>query len=164
MEFQRNKVLLLDCQYLVGNHGEVFIKEIAFMHGDSISPLVCYLKPPYDKNLLMPKALKQVNFCEKYIHMLSWSGGDVEYNNLYTILDYIRRLDVEVIFVKGLDKVGFFQKFLGQKVREIEMAGRLQDYPSYRHYCKYHDFNFHRCSINHVFQMFVHLETNKCLK
>lgn len=157
MNFDRKQVLLLDYQHHVGNDKQIFIKELVFMRADCITPTVLHFKPPYPWNELDKQTQKHVKFCESHINKLLWSSGDRDYTELsFIIKELANDESIKTVLVKGEDKVKFLRTYL-DKVEEIPMPKSFLNYPSYQHTCKLHDPHFHRCSINHVFQMFMFL-------
>lgn len=162
MSLTRGRVLLLDYQYHATNENEIFLKELVFMRADSIIPEIYYFKPPYEWNMLNRESKKRIRFCEKFINKIPWSSGRSSYLELSFILKRLNNDDsIDVILVKGEDRVKFLLPYL-HKVKEIQMPNSFKNYPSHHHQCKVHDSDFHRCSINHVFQMLMYL-TNKNL-
>lgn len=163
-KFPKDKTVLVDIQFVVGNNNEYYAKEFVFMFADSFIAKQYHLQPPFRQHELSLVARKQNVFNLRNIHGLSWSGGDRNYISLRPI---ITRLAGFKIIVKGYEKMQFLRQYIptanifdmGDKFRltaEQRVDRNMQ-------LCIIHEIPTLRCSINNVHQILAYLNVNNML-
>lgn len=160
MSFNREKSVVVDLQFVHGNNNECYVKELAFMMCNSITPSYHIFKPPYSHNELKDSAIWQTNFEYINIHGLKWDDGFVEYTRLGDILQTLKDF---TIIVKGFQKAEFLKRFLKSTTiisQDTKVGlGRLINYT---HNCPTHSPMYTRCAINNVFKIFIFMHV-ECL-
>lgn len=155
---ERNKVILLDFQFVFGNNEQIFIKELAFMNGGSVVPNYYLFKSPYHFKELDKAALRKYYYCKKYVNGLDWKTGCIEYLN---VADILSPLNNATIIVVGKAKKEFLEKFLSSNIINIELNTSLCKLPNYFANCPIHRNFDYRCVLNNVFKILYYLEKNE---
>lgn len=160
MSLNREKTVVVDLQFVHGNNNESYVKELALMMCDSITPSYTIFKPPYSYNELNDSAVWQTNFDYNNIHGLKWTDGSVEYIQLGDILQTLKDF---TIIVKGFQKAEFIKRFLkSTHILNLDTKVGLGRLKNYRHNCPTHSPMYVRCAINNVFKVFIFMEM-ECL-
>lgn len=73
---------ILDIQFVCGNKGQYFIKELAVLTVGKIVPDTYHFLPPYPYQELSSKARRQIQYDMQNINGLRWNDGDIGYSNL----------------------------------------------------------------------------------
>lgn len=156
MKYQREKTILIDFQYLLGNNNQLFPKEMTIMQADTFIINYFLFKAPYPEEELSDDIKTQNHYSFQKINFLDWNEGDTSYNKIKEILEPYSDENYTVL-VKGYEKKKFLEKYL-DNVCLINMPGRLQDYTKYRHGCPVHSSVANRCAVLHIINMFMFLE------
>lgn len=161
MSFNRENSVVVDIQFVHGNNNECYVKELAFMMCNSITPIYTIFKPPYSQNELNDTAVWQTNFDYNNIHGLKWTDGVVDYTRLSDILQTLKDF---TIIVKGFQKAEFLKKFLkSSTIINLDTKVGLGRLKNYRHNCPTHPPIYVRCAINNVFKIFIFMEVEYLL-
>lgn len=162
MALPRSNTMFLDAQFHRGPNGEPFVKELAYIMGNSTRSHVITFRPLFSFEELSVKEKMQAEFDQKYIHGLPWNGGEHEYESLYVILTRIRRsTNVKHVVIKGDEKQKFFQPFL-RKTVQAEMPGKLCD-STLRYDCSNHFYPVNRCALKNVYTLYYFYMENGLL-
>lgn len=159
MKYQRSQIVFVDIQSVVGNNGQLFVKELVYMFANSISPMQYILKPPYAYEELNDFAVNQEEHVYQNINKLRWNDGNIDYLQLPQILYNIQEF---IIVVKGNQKKKFLEKYLSNVV-DLDVKTSLKTLRSYFHGCQIHEPSFHRCAILNVFKLLFFMEKNTML-
>lgn len=161
MDFNKKSVVVVDVQFVVGNHNQMFIKELAVLESGSVSPKQFYFKPPFSKEELNAKAIRQGNFNYEFINGLSWTDGLIEYNQLSHIL---ARLDDKKVYVKGEEKVKFLRRYLPENEIVEPDIPKLNDLKKYKIRCEIHgEPPALRCAVHNCVAIYMYLLINKTI-
>lgn len=157
--YNRNKTVIIDYQYLLGNYKQQFVKELSIFKTDQIGITLHHFCPPFPEEELSQDAKNQNQFCENYINKLKWKNGWEPYTSLAVILNQFKN---STVLVHSLEKQQFLLQYL-KDVRVVDDIPAFKDLPFFMHNCEIHNKSFRRCSVLHCFQIFVHLEREKML-
>lgn len=161
MNHHNKSAAVVDMQFVVGNNAQLFVKEIVILPCGSFIPEQYYLKPPYPREELNVKAVRQENYNARYINGLRWDGGNIEYNQLAKIL---LPLETSKIYVKGEEKAKFLRKYLpGVEIIDLNIP-KLSSLDSYKIKCNIHaEGSKLRCAMQNCFNIYMHLVLNKII-
>lgn len=162
MAFNQNKTVVVDLQFVHGNNNECYVKELAFMMADSVTPSYAIFKPPYSEYELNDSAVWQTKFDYNYIHALKWTDGAVEYMQLGDILQSLKDF---TIVVKGFQKAEFLRRFLkSSTIINLDTKVGLNRMKNYKHNCPTHSPMYKRCAVHNVFKIFIFMEIAELFK
>lgn len=157
---KRSEIALLDFQYCHGNENTIYMKEMAYMVGTSITPNYFIFKPPFDVRELSKAAMNKNNYCKKFVNGLDWSMGTVDYN---CVGDTLSPLDsYKYVFVVGKTKQDFLSQYLKTNVINLENVIRLKNIDNLysKYICPIHaDVRF-KCAQNNLYKMIIFVENN----
>lgn len=157
--YNRNKTVIIDFQYLVGNCKQIFIKELSIFKTDQIGIVSHLFCPPFPEEELTQDAKNQNQFCANHINKLKWKSGWEPYTSLSNILGQFKNATV---LVHSLEKQQFLLQYLPD-VQIVESIPAFKDLPYFTHNCEIHNKTFPRCSKLHCSQIYVHLERENML-
>lgn len=117
-------------------------------------------KPPFDWKHLNSKSRTQALWLKCFHHGFSWNSGDIDYSEIETILHNIltRETSTPKVYVKGAEKVEWFNHFTGGKFKCISLdklgcAWNLSDLEHKKcltnKHCGKHDTSLH-CALQNV--------------
>ena len=100
--------------YFVKNN--FVIKEFAYfrLHGSKSEQFL--FQAPFSWSALTFKEKQTVSYCEKFLHRIRWSSGNIPYQNRHKIFNNIFQKG-DFVFVKGDQKVKVFQRYLSSEVK-----------------------------------------------
>jgi len=156
MTFNRSSTILLDFQYCLGNKKQLFPKELAYMQPDAFYIRHIHFAPPYPEKELDKEVIKQNLYNKKNINQLDWNYGETPYIYIKELMQQFVTNEYTVL-VKGPEKKKFLEQYL-DNIELIDMPGSFEKYTQFKHRCPIHFPTFSRCAVNHVAQMFVHME------
>jgi hypothetical protein len=165
------KNMFLDLQFVVGNNGHLFVKEMAWLKQYSIIPRLCLFHPPYPEEELNTKAKITNRYLKENVHGISWNDGYITYLDVPKIIYNLRGC---TIYVVGKEKKNFLQKYLSKTtIIDLNHQGgiirNLKDIQSYESFCEIHDdiykegkseINF-KCACKNCVNIYMHLIKNK---
>lgn len=155
----RSEVALVDFQYCNGDNNTIFVKELAYMVGNSVTPHFFLFNSPFDKRELTKETQKQNDYCKAYIHGLDWNDGDLAYTNVGNVLLPLNNF--KYIFVFGSAKKDFLLKYVDSIVINIEYQTSFSNLKNYSTCCPLHKEKQYKCALNNLFKLFVFLEKNE---
>lgn len=149
---------IIDFQCCNGNNNDIYIKEVAFMTGESVVPNYFLFKPPFDRRELSAEALKQNEYCRKFVHGLDWLDGEFEYTAVGEILSPLN--SYKYIFVFGKNKKDFLLKYLKSNIINLEYQTSFKSLKNFFTGCPVHSDIRFKCALNNIFKLFVFIENN----
>lgn len=159
MSLDIKSTVLIDLQFVCGNFKQQYVKELVLLFADSTTPIHHHFKPPYSKNILSQRTIRQNTFNKNHINGLDWSSGYLEYSMLAYILQTVENY---TIVVKGPEKVAFLGQYLStNNIININTNQSLANMLDRYHNCPIHHRAFTRCGINIVFKIMFFMVTNK---
>lgn len=162
MSYSQDLTVVVDIQFVAGNYGQLFAKEVVFLFTNSITPTYHLFKCPYSENELDAKAINQNKYTYNNINGLNWSDGSIEYNNMSQIFNGIKDF---TIIVKGRQKQDFVKKFLvDSEIIDLDTGCSLKTMRNYSHSCPIHNHFYERCAINNVFKLLIFMEKQNLFK
>lgn len=151
----KSKTAIVDLQgfYVSG----FVIKEIAILTNENLHHWV--FLPPYPWNNLHRLDKIQANWVIQHHHKIKWECGWEKYEEASTLIQSALQ-DVEIIYVKGLQKISWLRFFLNKNIKiinveDLECNFKINDNLGYKFTCTSHD---GICSINNVFRISCWLE------
>lgn len=104
------KKYIVDIQSFKVPLNKFIFKEVAIIRlQEDAMPSKFIFKPPYHWMRLLQKYKSENTYLERNFHGLSWSSGEVPYEELSCTLHAI--LDDAEIYIKGLEKVEWLRRF-----------------------------------------------------
>lgn len=159
MSYEKNRTVIVDMQFAVGNNLEYLAKEFVFMFLNSATPRQYHFAPPFPQHELTVQAAAQNNFNLRNINGLGWSDGNVPYDVLESL---ICKLAEFIIIVKGRAKRLFLLNVIpNARIIDLDSEFRLSDYIRKPYIdCVIHRKRNLRCSIEHVHAIYNYLNKN----
>lgn len=138
---------VVDTQGFQRDNNEFVVKELATVPLNSgEQPLIFLFKPPIPWNEL-PARYKSVNlWLERNYHRLSWSAGDVPYDEVEDVLREVLH-DASTIYVKGQQKQQWLEQF-GFVVQDVVTCPSLKTPNKLTSPCPHHDSS--NCALRNV--------------
>lgn len=105
-------------------HGFV-VKEVAILTDGMVKPATYRFAPPFPWHDLAPEYKRKNAWLERNYIGLKWNSGSIPYNRVQDIL-LTHLKDVEVIYVKGHEKVMWLHELLGtfhHVIKDLEEEG-----------------------------------------
>lgn len=129
------KFAIIDIQFII-DQSYNFIKELAIYDLDKKKTKVYLFLPPYPKQYLSEKNLKQNTFHKYFIHGFEWEAGNLPFNQIKNILNNYSNY---CIFVKGVQKEVVLKKYGLKNIVNIDIniTSLLNNCES-THFCKAH--------------------------
>lgn len=154
---------ILDIQFVCGNNGQYFIKELAVLTIGTICPKVYHFMPPYPYQELSLKAKRQNNYDVKNINGLHWSGGTINYNSLTEVFSTFENA---TIYVKGEVKASFIRKYLStSEIIELMQIPRLSELVNFQSHCQIHNnVPSVRCALQNCINIYLYMLINKIIE
>lgn len=151
--------VILDIQFVVGNNGQYFAKEVSILRTGSVMPDLYFFKSPYPQEELQLKYKLQNEFNFKNINGLKWNSGIIDYNELPNLLSTLASFK---IYVKGLEKKQFIQKYLSKsKIINLNIP-KLSELENFYTSCKIHNADHHlRCAVQNSVNIYLYMLVNK---
>ena len=83
-------------------------------------------KPPCDRDFLSADKQRETYWLTKHCHGLEWDQGDIQY---YPLIDKLRTclINRPIIYVKGLKKKQYVEKYLMINVKSVASTVRVID-------------------------------------
>ena len=161
---------IVDFQSFKLSSNEFAIKELAILKLNSNEkPKVFLFKPPCKWWDLPLKCRVENNWLERNYLTLSWESGDIPYNQIENILKTTLS-NADKIFVKGLQKVKYLEKYLNN-VKDMETITKcpslrvLKKWNFPNNLCKYHRNSKMVCAVYNVLLLEKYIIINKpCLE
>lgn len=150
---------IFDMQFVSGNNGQYFPKELAVLPFGSVCPTFYLLKPPYPYQELTIRASLQNRYDRENINGLHWNDGDVCYNNLPEILAPFTSC---TIYVKGDLKENFIKKYLPDtEIVQLKIP-KLNELQNFQTYCQNHSKTpLVRCAVQNCINIYLYILINK---
>lgn len=159
------KPVIMDIQFIQGNHGQYFAKELAILKHETVEPMIFYFKPPYPENELDEKTKWRQKFTYKNINGLKWNDGGIDYNNISQILSIYTN---SIIYVKGLQKANFIKNYidkLSTNIIDLEDIPNLQKLKKFQISCKVHGGLLAlRCAAQNCINIYLYMLINKVIE
>ena len=114
-----------DAQFVHDENNKLIIKEFAvYLPGFGIDGYrVVTFAPPYEKEHLPLKVVKQNNYAAANIHGLEWNDGEIAYRDIFYIM-WTMTYQFKVLYAKGTEKTKILQTYLPHlRVINIESLG-----------------------------------------
>lgn len=162
-KIDKNKLIILDMQFVVGNNHQLFVKELAYKTSNDINHHYFCFKSPFSHSELTENAKKQNDYNYKYINGLNWNHGYIPYTQLQEILINLKD---HIILVVGEAKKIFLEKFnfFINPILDIDLQKSLLKLENFKTNCNYHKSNNNpRCAINNIHKIYLFLEQNDYL-
>lgn len=156
----QQNIIFVDFQFVVGNGGQYFIKEMATLKQGSLLAEFYLFKAPYPKQELSYEISHQNEYNRKNINGLDWEIGTIEYNNLLSIF---KNLETYTIFVKGKEKKAVLVKYLPNTTKIVDIGfdmPKLSELQNYTVFCTVHTTvqqNTKRCALKNCFNMYMYM-------
>lgn len=151
--------VIIDLQFVCGNFNHLYVKELVLLFADSTAPIHHHFKPPYLKNKLSRRNVRQNAFNKSNINGLEWSSGDLDYSMLAYILQTVENY---IVVVKGPEKAAFLGQYLSvNNIIDIKTNQSLTNMVDRYHNCPIHHRSFKRCGINNIFKIMYFMVSNK---
>lgn len=111
---------IIDIQGFNGDDNSFIIKEltIADLYGDRI--LHYLVLPPFDISFLTEKEKKYVSWLQKFHHKIQWNDGQLEYNQVFSILREAVR-DADILYIKGSERAAFLRRITSKYVIDLDL-------------------------------------------
>lgn len=115
-------LVIVDLQgFKLVEDNEFICKEIAVINIKTDECVSKIFKPPFLWSALSNKNKKNVQWLTKYVHGLEWCSGDVSYDNLMTTIQELLSIsEINKIYVKGLEKLKWLERFVCKKIINLE--------------------------------------------
>lgn len=142
--------LIVDIQGFKTNDKTFTPKELAAYNGNSISHYI--FKPPFPFDALPLHLQKQASWLMANHHSIDWDEG---FTPAFLFPKILRRLlqDVEIIYMKGREKVSFLKGYTNKPIIEIEEQPALSPtQPS----CMHHMKPVCYCALSNVYHLYNH--------
>lgn len=159
--YDPTKTIILDIQFVSGNMGQYFAKEIAYVYANSIVPHHFVFKAPYDYRELDEQAKKQNTFNINNINQLRWDQGKLAYSEVSNLFWNLR--NYTTIIVKGQQKKDFLLKYFDNNTHaivDLDIGASLSRIPNKTTDCYLHSNGEMRCAINNVFKIMFYMNKN----
>lgn len=114
-----------DLQMLRGKDGEYVLKEFAVFHiaEGAFEHKEATFLPPYPKELIREKYLKQNCYTEAHLHGLGWNAGYSPYDKVPKTLQNMTQ-DYACLYVKGTEKQKILEYLIPSKqIINVESLG-----------------------------------------
>lgn len=158
-KIEKSEVALVDFQYCNGDNNAIYIKELAYMLGESVVPHYFLFNSPFDSRELTRDTEKQNEFCKAHIHGLDWHDGDLAYTNVGNVLYPLNNF--KYIFVFGRVKKDFLQKYVNSNIINLENRIAFSTLNNYLTMCPLHTDQRYKCALNNLYKLFVFIEKNE---
>lgn len=162
--YDTSKTIILDIQFVNGNRGQYFAKEIAYVKANSIVHNHLVFKAPFDYRELDEQAKKQNAFNVTNINKLEWDQGKLAYSEISNLFWNLR--NYTTIIVKGRQKKEFLLKYfdnLTHEIVDLDIGSSLSSIPNKTTDCYIHSNGDMRCAINNVFKILFYLNKNNLI-
>lgn len=165
--YDSSKTIILDIQFVVGNKGQYFAKEIAYVNANSIVHNHLVFKAPFDYRELDEQAKKQNTFNVNNINQLRWDQGKLAYSEVSNLFWNLR--NYTTIIVKGRQKKDFLLKYFNNNINnsleivDLDIGTSLSNIPNKTTDCYIHSNGDMRCAINNVYKILFYLNKNNLL-
>ena len=161
---------IVDFQSFKLTSNEFAIKELAILKlGSRQTPDVFVFKPPCHWFDLPIRCRVENNWLEKNYLTMTWESGDIPYNQVESILKSALS-DADKIYVKGLQKVKWLEKYFNNVVNleDISKCPTLKALKKWRipdYLCKHHQYSNMVCAVYNVLLLEKYMNINKpCLE
>lgn len=149
---------VVDIQFVCGNNGQYFAKELAVLAFGTILPKVYHFMPPYPYQELSMKARQQNHYNLQNINNLHWSDGEISYNDL---LQVFSTFENATIYVKGETKASFIRKYIPDaEIIQLDARPRLSELQNFQVACEIHKKPL-RCAVQNCVNIYMHILINK---
>lgn len=156
--FSHLDTFIIDVQFVVGNHGTHFIKELAILPINGVVPYYCLFKSPFPFVKLRKSAQYQNLYNLRFINNLDWYCGTTDYAKIKSTLMPFQN---STIIVKGKQKKDALAPFFPNKsIEDLDEDFSLSSLRDFLHNCPHHESTFSQCCINNVFKIRTWLEKN----
>lgn len=154
--------IIVDIQFICGNRGQCYVKELAILPHGCLIPFVYHFAPPYPREELSFKARLQNNYDFRNINGLNWNDGNIEYNQLANFLSQIKD---SLIYVKGEAKEQFIRKYLPDaNIQQLKIP-KLSSLQQFETSCEIHGrLPQLRCAVQNCVNIYLYLLMNKIIE
>lgn len=154
------RVVVIDLQGVLLNHG-FMVKELAIGDAERVNHYI--FKPHVPYNRLDAGERRQVHWLEDNHHGLHYNNGSINSNEILNILNQFTR-GVDLIYVKGHQKIEFLQKYLSIRINNLENYVNVPVFnKTNTNCCMYHRNVFNICSLYNLNVLMNYLRENKMI-
>lgn len=145
----------VDMQAFKAPKNRSIVKEFAVIKLKNPNQAKCLMfKAPFAQSLLPPEYQTINAWCTRNHHGMRWTDGDIEYNQLHSIICSLLA-GASQIFVKGLEKKHWLEEIIVRAVTNLEdydcpALYKLSSLPHTRHPHRKNVFNVYRCAYENV--------------
>lgn len=150
--YEKNKFIIIDFQWFRLNRANIIPKELASCTSDYKKSHYIF-KPPFSFATLTNEDRQVARYITAFHHGLNWCDG---YISCSVFDEIIKRLcaDVEVVYVKGSEKVKYLRNILDKPIRDLVRAENIsRGTPS----CSFHISNYVVCAASNCERFYWHL-------
>lgn len=83
-----------------------------------------FIRPPFAKDKLKQKDLKNVLYCERYLHKIKWDSGNVRMSEVTKVLNSLP--SNSIVYTKGLQKKLLLEPLLPFSCDVIDLEDNLK--------------------------------------
>lgn len=149
------KFIIIDVQGFKSSETEFTPKELAAFDGTKYSHFI--FNPPFPFNDLQGHLKKTNSWLIRNYHCLNWEEGFTSLEHLQVILQRLT-CNVNIILVKGLEKVKFLKNFINLPV--IDLGNQTNPIQPRKPLCFFHTSEICVCALSNVFCLHKALSEN----
>ena len=149
--------LIVDIQGFKDEKNTFLPKELAAFDGHRISHYI--FKKPYPLDFLSPECHRQAVWLMKNHHCINWNEGFTPHHYFSNIIEKLtEEVEVEFVYVKGVEKAAFVKKYSKKPVIEIDEQPAL---PIGTPKCFHHSKSTCMCALSNVLYLYDNFFMNE---